>query len=37
MGGNSYIVVPDGMSDRQTTAVVTGLKRGYKFVSLNAI
>ena len=31
------IVVPDSMSDRQTTALVTGLKRGYKFVSLNAI
>ena len=31
------IVVPDSMSDRQTNALVTGLKRGYKFVSLNAI
>ena len=31
------IVVPDSMSDRQTTTLVTGLKRGYKFVSLNAI
>ena len=29
------MVVPDSMSERQTTERVAGLKRGYKFETLN--